>query len=125
MISNKSDHDIIKISTYVADKYNMLTNIFFTISFFFFCYCLAEQKQKTNQWDQTQSLKDINTKPLPSMLCLDWSDGTRKCVCVCVFVRGLHNSDMLFKSIQSVQVSMGHAKQVQHTSIHADNHAHI
>lgn len=29
------------------------------------------------------------------------------------------------KSTQSAQVSVGHAKRVQHTSIHADNHAHI
>lgn len=29
------------------------------------------------------------------------------------------------KSTQSAQVSVGLAKRVQHTSIHADNHAHI
>lgn len=50
MISNKRDHGIIKIFTYLADKYNMLTNMFFTVSFFcfffVFCYCLAEQKEK-------------------------------------------------------------------------------
>lgn len=57
---------------------------------------------------------------------------TGKCVCLCVCGcmcvcerEASVGPDTLWKSIQSVQVSVGHAKQVQHTSIHADNHAHI
>lgn len=90
MISNKRDHGIIKIFTYLADKYNMLTNMFFTVSFFcFFCFLLlpswTKRKKRADPVRSNTTFerhKHKTTSQYALLRLKQWD--TQVCVCVSV-----------------------------------------